>query len=171
MSAARTPAPPTFHEINEDLAAAWCHTPWRATELEYDGRAYHGVFDVDPGADVSDRAPCPPILHGSVLAQLVSYHALASMMFACTNRHHPVFAPFPRVAPAEARRRTMVSSYRLALDRPVTERRVPLSLTFERVTDKWESHRMAFAVLGIEVAGGRHTAELEGCFDFRDGLG
>ncbi|MFF6970406.1 MULTISPECIES: hypothetical protein [Streptomyces] len=166
MTAVR--ALPSFLEINDDLAAAWCHTPWAATDMSYDGDAYHGVFDVDLASDVSDRAPYRPVLHGSILAQIVSYHTLASMLYAYTNDHVPALATLPKVALPEARKRIVVTSLKLSLRREVAQTRVPVRLTIDRVTDKWDSHRMAFAVLSVDVAGGLQTAELEGCFNFRD---
>ncbi|MFI1826238.1 hypothetical protein ACH41E_07230 [Streptomyces sp. NPDC020412] len=159
---------PSFLKINEDLAAAWCHTPWSATDMSYDGVAYHGVFDVDLMADVSESAPYRPVLHGSILAQIVSYHTLASMLYAYTNDHISAFATLPRVDLPEARKRILVTSLKLSLHRQVAETRVPVRLTIDRVTDKWDSHRMAFAAVSVDVAGGRHTAELEGCINFRD---
>ncbi|MBT2401057.1 hypothetical protein [Streptomyces sp. ISL-100] len=170
MTAVQLPSPrPSFADINTDLAAAWCHTPWAATDLSFDGEAYHGIYDVDLAADVSDRAPYRPVLHGSVLAQIVSYHTLASMLCAYTNGD-PVFAAFPKVGPAEVRRRILVTSLQLSLHRQVSESRVPLRLAVDRYTDKWESHRMMFAAVSVDIAGGKHTAKLEGCFNFRDGI-
>ncbi|MFB7269888.1 hypothetical protein [Streptomyces sp. NPDC056244] len=165
-----TDRPPSFPEIMDDLAKAWCHTPWAASEMSFDGDAYHGVFDVDMAADVRAEAPYRPLLHGSVLAQIVSYHALASVLFAYTNQHHPVLAALPRVDLVEARRRFLVTALELSLLKPVFETRVPLKLTIDTFTDKWETHRMAFGVMSVEVAGGKHTARLEGCVNFRDAV-
>ncbi|MGW6461357.1 hypothetical protein ACWF94_36430 [Streptomyces sp. NPDC055078] len=162
--------PPSFPDIMDDLNDSWCHTPWKASEMTHDGVAYHGVFDIDLAADVSERAPYRPVLHGSIVSQLVSYHTLASMLFAYTNNHDAALAALPRVALVEAKRRFLVTSLQVSLHEPVFESRVPLKLTVERYTDKWESHRMVFAAVSVEVAGGRHTARLDGCANFRDAV-
>ncbi|MFI6285156.1 hypothetical protein ACIBCM_10415 [Streptomyces sp. NPDC051018] len=162
--------PPSFRAIMNQLSDTWFHTPWSASEVSFDEGVYRGVFDIGAAAGMDTRTSYRPVLHAPVLAAIVSYQALASLLFAYTNGHHPTLAALPRVDMDEARRRIQVTSLRFSLSRPVFESRVPLRLTFDRITDRWDSHRMAFLGGTVDVADGKHTAKLQGCFNFRDAV-
>ncbi|MEU7487022.1 hypothetical protein [Streptomyces sp. NPDC042319] len=108
------------------------------------------------------------MLHGSILAQLASYHSLASLLFAYANEHFPAFAALPRIDMVEAKRRVLLTSMQLDLREPVYGAGVPLKLTFDSVTDKWDGHRLVFFDISVDAAGGKHAAQVGGCFNFRD---
>ncbi|MFE7135768.1 hypothetical protein ACFVIM_33450 [Streptomyces sp. NPDC057638] len=163
--------PPSFPAIVHGLSASWSATPWTASEVHYDGESYHGVFDVDLTNGSDAPTPYRPVLHGPVLAQIASFHALASLLYAYAHRLHPAFETVPDIGVGEARKRMMVTSMRLSMRRPVSERTVPLRLTLTRLTGRsWQSHRMLFGETRIEVAEGRQQAWIDGCFNFRDAV-
>ncbi|MGI5470489.1 hypothetical protein [Streptomyces sp. CA-132043] len=161
--------PPNITDVMDEQARAWCDTPWRAVEagLGDDGR-YHGTYHVDMASDVGERAPHRPLLHASLLAELVNFHALLSITFVYATGRHSAFAKLPRVEPAEFRRRALLTGLQLSLKEPVFESRIPISYTLDEAFDKWERHRMIFFNGSAEAAGGKHVAKVEGCVNFRD---
>ncbi|MEV0260640.1 hypothetical protein AB0I49_04765 [Streptomyces sp. NPDC050617] len=161
--------PSSIADVMREQSEAWCDTPWKALDarLGDDGR-YHGSYAVDMPSDVGERAPHGPLLHASLLAELVNFHALLSMTFAYVTGSHPAFAKLPRVELPEFRRRTLLTGLKLSLKEPVFESTVPLILSFDGIVDKWDRHRLLFLTGSADAAEGKHTAKIEGCINFRD---
>ncbi len=161
--------PSSIADMMREQSEAWCDTPWRALDarLDEDGR-YHGSYDVDMDSDVGERAPHRPLLHASLLAELVNFHVLLSMSFAYVTVSHPALAKLPRVELPEFRRRALLTGLKLSLKEPVFENPVPLVFSFDDIVDKWDRHRMLFLTGSADAAEGKHTAKIEGCFNFRD---
>ncbi|NLU68254.1 hypothetical protein [Streptomyces sp. HNM0574] len=160
----------SFHDILRDQESAWCDTAWKPVDVSADSGAYHGSYRVDIASDVEDGASYRPLLHASLLAELVNFHTLASIAFAYSRRDRPELARLPDVPLVEFRRRALLTSLQLSLVRPVFDSPVPMSLTVDDVTDKWKTHRLMFFNLSVEVAEGKQTAKVGGCLNFRDAI-
>ncbi|MFE7116999.1 hypothetical protein ACFU99_16460 [Streptomyces sp. NPDC057654] len=132
-----------------------------------DGR-YHGSYEVDMPSDVGERAPHRPLLHASLLAELVNFHVLLSMSFAYATESHPALAKLPRVELTEFRRRMLLTGLSLSLKEPVFESTIPVVCTLDDIVDKWDRHRMLFLTGSADAAGGKHIAKIEACINFRD---
>lgn len=151
-----------YSPLMQSIKQVWRKQEWSPEEASWNGERYTGVYRFS-----DDQQGDRPLLHGPLLSHLVMFHALASSVLAYSERHFPVLDVLPRVGETEIRQRTTIASLQLRLKKPVVGPVVPVSLTMERFVDQWEEQRMIFAALSVDVAGGRHIARMQGCYDFR----
>ncbi|MFJ2441704.1 hypothetical protein ACIOWG_14895 [Streptomyces sp. NPDC087658] len=161
---------PAFGAVMGCLSDTFTTTPWKPVHADYHDGRYTGLYDVDLEHDADPRAPHKLLVHGSTLYQIAEYHALSACLFSYYNGHHEALSHIPRMSWEEARRRFLITSVDLRLHKPVFERSVPVTFTFEDVTDKYESHQLVFFTGHVDVADGSHRAVLGGCLNLRDDL-
>ncbi|MFG3410429.1 hypothetical protein [Streptomyces sp. NPDC048142] len=155
----------------DHLTDTWVvSTPWRPCGADYADGTYTGLYRVNLESDRNVRAPHRLLLHHSTTLELASFHTMSSVLLAYFDGHLPAFSALPRRPWAEVRRRIMVTSSSARLRRPVFDAEVTVRLTFGEVRNVWLSRQMVFFTCLLDIADGRHLAEMGMCLNMRDDL-
>lgn len=160
----------SFPAVIDEVSATWTPTPWKPVEAEYTDGMYVGRYSLDLDSGRTARSPHRPLLHGSTLYQVSEYHALITLLFAVYNQHDEALAKAAEMPFAEVRRRFLLATLRVQLMKPVFDNEVTVRTAIEKVTDKWERHRMLFIDLTSDIADGSHRCALSVCVNARDDL-
>ncbi|GAA2785541.1 hypothetical protein [Saccharopolyspora taberi] len=160
----------TFEDVARSLGETWTFIPWELKNLDYRDGVYRGLYHVQLDADLDEKAPHRPLLHGSTLFEISMYHTLASALFAYSQEHFPELSSAPKVSLAEAGRRFLITSVKLKFRKPIFDPEVTVDLTSDRIVGNFTKRGLVFFYATVRLAGGKHVSTIGGCFNLRDDL-